>query len=230
MLPTKEIFIGPLIKDCPKSSIYEKIEMLYLRCLATIGHTRPDPANLEISIAIVVDDLMTHYPYLHFTELDLIFFKGIRHELTEFTIFAPVEVYKWFKKWYEAAERAKLRNEHLVEKNNLLPAAQESAPQVDYEKWLSDALALHRMNKKQLGGLHLLYDYLEASNRIKRQWPEFREKGKARMENQLLSGKTSRPMQLRGDISKADTAIDGTIKAVCIELAMEWFFNEMAEV
>jgi hypothetical protein len=47
------------------------------------------------------------------------------------------------------------------------------------------------------------------------------------METQLLSGKTSRPMQLREDIAKADFAMDGTIKAVCIELAMEYFFNEM---
>jgi hypothetical protein len=50
---------------------------------------------------------------------------------------------------------------------------------------------------------------------------------KKRMENDLLAGKTSRPLQLRDDISKADSAMDGTIKAVCIELAMENFFNEM---
>lgn len=229
MLPTKEIFTGPLIKDCPKSSISEKIEVLYLRCLATIGHTRPDTVNLEISIAIVVDDLTTHYPYLHFTELDLIFFKGIRHELTEFTIFAPVEVYKWFKKWYEANERAKLRNEFLSEKSNLLPAAQEAPKEVDYELWLKEAKIRHDKGEKNLGGLHILYDYLEARNRIKRPWPEFREKGKIRMETQLLSGKTSRPLKLKEDIAKADFAMEGTIKAVCIELAMEWFFNEMVE-
>jgi len=228
MIPTKNIFSGQIVKNCTHAEVKETIRMLYLRCIATIGHTRPDTDNLEISIAIVIDDLVTHFPFLHLSEMEVIFHKGIRRELNEFTIFAPVEVYGWFKKWYESPERNKLRNEFLSEKNNLLAAAPETTPQVDYEKWLQEAKQRHREGKKFFVAITPLYDYLVASNRIKKQWPEFRERGKVRMENQLLAGKTSTPLELRSDINKADTANDGAIKAVCIELAMEWFFNEIA--
>lgn len=226
MKPSKEIFRGKIVKNCTEEEIKESIRLQYLKCIATIGHTKPDADILEIAIMIVIDDLITHYPYLHLTEMEVIFHKGIRRELNDFTIFAPVEVYKWFKTWYESPERAKLRAEFMAEQKNLLPPKQETPPKVDYEKWLQDALILHRSKKSQLVGLHLLYDYLVASNRIKHHWEHFRKLGKARMENMLLAGKTSQPLKLREEIGKADKATDGMIKAVCIELAMEEFFNE----
>lgn len=222
----KALFTGKLIKDCQREELQYEVNRLYLVALATLNHAKPSQDNLEMQVEIICQDLIESFKFIHLTELQPIFKLGIRHELGEFTIFAPVEVYKWCKAWYNHPERAKLRKQHFDQKTNLLESAKEIPNQVDYEKWEQDAFSLHQANKKQLSGLHYLFEHLRSIGAIKWDWQEFREEAKGRLINQKLAGIGSRPIELTEAIRTADHAESGLIKHVAIEIAMEKYFNQ----
>lgn len=226
-METTKLFTGKLIKDCQLAELQFEVNRLCLVALATLNHAKPSQDNLEMQVEIICQDLIESFKFIHLTELSHIFKLGIRHELGDFTIFAPVEIYKWCKLWYNHPERVKLRKQHFDKQTNLLEAAKPETKQPDYDKWEQDAFSLHQANKKQFAGLHYLYDYLRSIGKIEWDWQEFREEAKGRLINQKLAGIGSRPIELTEAIKTADHAEDGLIKFVSIEIAMEKYFNQM---
>lgn len=225
------LFTGKIIRNCTEMEVYSEAMRLYLLSISSIGHTKPNPENVDIQVQIIVKDLFEKFSLLHLTELSHIFTEGIRHEFGEYTIFAPVEVYKWCKKWMESPQRHKARNEFFDKRpNRLKEAPQETTKQPDFVQWEIDAEKLHRANKRQFAGLHYLYEHLRSTGAIKWDWQEFREQGITRLKNQKLAGIGSKPLELADVIRNADKSEEGLIKYVCIEIAMEKYFNQKTQM
>lgn len=223
------MFKTELIKNTPNEVIENEIVRLLLLAASSLGHTRPNTENLKVQAQIILSDLKENFPFMHLMEFEYVVKRGLRHEFGEYTIFSPVEVYKWCKKWMESPQRSKMRNEYFDKQSNLIEAPKETTPEPDFVQWEKYAEKLHRANKRQFAGLHHLYDHLRSTGAIKWDWQEFRDEGINRMKNQKLSGIGSKPLELADAIRNADKSEAGQIKYVCIEIAMEKYFNQKTQ-